>query len=584
MEKTSQSKKGVPAKPFLPRHVKRLTLSILPLLFLGGAHTAAQDVPEVKLQEVITTGLEEPLQVVHAGDGSGKLFIVQQKGSVKVFDRVTDDQFVDRGVFFEIAGIQNTGEEGLLSIAFHPNYATNRTFFVFYTNADGWLEIARYLASNDPNRYEPGSGRILLTIPHPSYSNHNGGEMHFGPDGYLYVSTGDGGSGGDPWNRSQNDEDALGKILRLDVDGEELIPADNPKQGFPTFALGLRNPFRWSFDRETGDVWIGDVGQGSWEEINFLPFDQLAMANFGWRCYEGAVPYNTEGCEEADRYVFPIHTYAIGTTNGRSVIGGVVYRGNAFPSLRGYYIGTDYFGQKLHLIRKEGEQFFVNTEKQGVANISDFGESENGEVYAVNRGNGTLYRIIVESAMPVSFVNFYVTETEDRKASIKWQAVESGAFDRYEIEKSHDARNFERIGEVRGMGNEGATSEYAFRDDAVVPGQRYYYRIRAVDRDESNILSSIFAFTIHVLGTHTKENTSRYVIPNLISNGQLVLHIEKPVSHLKLMNVSGQSIRNFDLSHATGYVTLDCGFMPPGLYVAVITSEGQVTTEKVIFR
>ena len=245
-------------------------ISAVPFLF--SASIFAQPVPVLVYSPVVTSGLSSPVDVVNAGDGSNRLFVVQQGGQV----RIVSGGALLPGNFLDIPdSISGGGERGLLSIAFHPNYESNRYFFVYYTNTAGDLRITRFQTqAGNPNAADESTGVVILTIPHPTYSNHNGGKLNFGADGHLYFATGDGGSGGDPDNNSQNGNSLLGKMIRINVDNFTTppyytIPADNPYVTNPSvrdeiFAMGLRNPWRWSFDKETNDMWIADVGQGAW--------------------------------------------------------------------------------------------------------------------------------------------------------------------------------------------------------------------------------------------------------------------------------------------------------------------------------
>ena len=248
--------------------------------------------PILNYRRVITS-LSAPLEIVSAPDSSNRLFIVQKVGSVKVYDK----SYNFLGDFVTVSGVTINGERGLLSMAFHPDYKSNGLFFVYYTNTQGDIEISRYKVSNNPNRADTSTRTIIITIPHRAAANHNGGKISFGPDGYLYFATGDGGNGGDPPNNAQNGKVLLGKMLRIDVNNPSpqlnySIPPDNPFVNDTLiadeiWALGLRNPFRWSFDRLTHDMWIADVGQGVREEINFRKAGETKGINYGWRCYEG---------------------------------------------------------------------------------------------------------------------------------------------------------------------------------------------------------------------------------------------------------------------------------------------------------
>lgn len=554
--------------------------------YIAVSPVGAQTTPKVTLTPVITSGLSQPVQIVHANDGTNRLFVVQQRGTIKVFGRTDDNTFEDRGVFFEIEDLADGSEQGLLSLAFDPGFSENGRFYVFYTNSSGHLELARYETGENPDRFDPATGLVLITIPHPTYTNHNGGEMHFGPDGFLYLSTGDGGSGGDPSGNSQNPESYLGKLLRLDVNKDDLTPEDNPLPGSLVYASGLRNPFRWSFDRTNQNVWLGDVGQNGYEEVNFIGFNELRGANFGWRCYEGDLTYNSAGCGDRDDYIFPAVSYPIGALYGRSVIGGVVYRGTAYPSLSGYYIGADYSVNKLHLISRTEEGLFIfDTENQGVTGIADFGEAENGEVYAAGRGTNTVYRVIPDPTLPVKFVLFTVSANESNGALLKWAAVQDHDLDKFEIQRSSDGRNFQVIGSVsRKEAGEGETVTYSFQDPSIQPLQTYYYRIRAVSLDASFLYSSITSFSVTVLSNQDDgPGTNRHILPSIIEHNRIRIVLTEPLDQLELITASGQFIQKFDLSSQVGEIHLNTGYIPPGLYLARFTGPGKVIVEKAIF-
>jgi glucose/arabinose dehydrogenase len=275
----------------------------------------------------ILSGLSSPVDIKNAGDSTQRIFIAEQKGTVKIYknNKLLKKSFLNISNIVKYSG----GVQGLLSIAFHPAYKINRAFYVYYNNVNGDITLARYFCSKaNPDSADPSSGVILFSRPKPG--NHNGGTLQFGKDGYLYLSIGDGDNEGDPLNSAQNGQSFFGKMLRLEVLVDKApyysIPPDNPFVNNPnvldeTYYLGLRNPWKWSFDRKTGDVWIADVGQDSLEEIDFRrPVD--AGANFGWRCYEGTLPYNTDSCKQENNYVFPIFEYQHDASGGECIIGG----------------------------------------------------------------------------------------------------------------------------------------------------------------------------------------------------------------------------------------------------------------------
>lgn len=355
--------------------------------------------PEGWRLELFQDGLESPLYVTHAGDGSGRLFIVERGGRIHVWQ----DGSLLPEPFLDVSSVLVTGpgesEQGLLGLAFHPEYETNRLLFIYYTRGGpgsvdrGDVVIARYTTmSSDPNRVDPASARTLLVIDHETFTNHNGGQLAFGPDGYLYAGVGDGGLFGDPYDNAQNTFVLLGKLLRLDVDGGDpyAIPPDNPfSDGVgrgEIWAYGLRNPWRFSFDRGTGDLFIGDVGQNVWEEIDFQPADSAGGENYGWDVYEGNHDYEPGVAVGA---VFPVAEYD--HEDGCSVTGGYVYRGSQVPSLEGYYIFGDYCSGKLWSLRQQDGQWAMSEMAPTSHAISSFGEDEAGELYLVDF-QGAVYR------------------------------------------------------------------------------------------------------------------------------------------------------------------------------------------------
>ena len=369
----------------------------------GGPAPPPAGLPQISLA-VVARGFASPVHVTHAGDGSGRIFVVEQAGRIRIFDKgaVLPVPFLDLASLIPprlVAG----GEQGLLSVAFPTGFAAKRYFYVNYTRTpDGATVVARYrVSAGDANVADPASEEVLLTIPQP-FVNHNGGQLAFGPDGYLYVGMGDGGSGGDPMNHGQSPGTLLGKLLRIDVESgvqPYRVPPDNPfllSAGFlpEIWALGVRNPWRFSFDRVTGDLYIGDVGQGNFEEIDFQPAGDLVGRNYGWNIMEGdsCYPPGTVGCNRTG-LALPVFVYDHGL--GCSVTGGHVYRGSAFPSLQGVYLFGDLCSTRIWGIRKNGVAWdnAVLAENTGLT-ITTFGEDEAGNVYVVNYANGDLLKIL----------------------------------------------------------------------------------------------------------------------------------------------------------------------------------------------
>jgi len=376
--------------------MRRLFLLSLLMTLLLATTVQAQDVPNTPLGSQyrlveVASGFNRPLFVTGAGDASSRLFIMDQFGHIWIMQ----DGALLPQPFLDVSGIISTdaNERGLLGLAFHPNYAENGQFYIYYTDVSGDTVVARYLVSaDDPNLADPASATYVLRADQP-YPNHNGGHMSFGPDGYLYIGTGDGGSQGDPQRRAQNPNDLLGKILRLDVDNGNAyaIPADNPaltNSGLPgeIWALGLRNPWRFSFDRLTGDLYIADVGQNQWEEINFQPAG-VGGLNYGWNIMEGTRRYSGEPV--IDGLTDPFFEY--NHSNGCSVTGGYVYRGQALPALQGVYFFADYCSGLIWSSYRDAAgvwqtNLFMDTDYS----ISSFGEDEAGELYILNHGGSVL--------------------------------------------------------------------------------------------------------------------------------------------------------------------------------------------------
>lgn len=353
----------------------------------------APDGPKLGLSPV-AAGLTRPVYAVHAGDGSGRLFILEQPGRI----RILQEGALQEKPLLDISSKVNSAsnEQGLLGLAFAPDFAASGLFYVHYTGARGQTVIARYQTGAD-GLAAAISGSIILTVPQP-YPNHNGGSILFGPDGYLYIALGDGGSAGDPQNHAQNVNSLLGKILRIDVSGQRpyAIPPTNPLNGRAgkdeIWAFGLRNPWRISFDRLTGDLYIADVGQRKIEEINFQPAGSPGGQNYGWRIWEGSSRYAQGSAPGA---VFPVLEYQHGQGHC-SVTGGYVYRGQALPQLVGTYLYGDYCSGQIWGARREGNAWRSEPLLATTMRISSFGEDEAGELYLVDHG-GVLYRLEPQS-------------------------------------------------------------------------------------------------------------------------------------------------------------------------------------------
>ena len=365
--------------------------------------------------ELVTDQLDTPTFVTAPPLDPHRLFVAEQAGII----RVIENGALRAEPFLSIPDeVLCCGAHGLLSVAFHPDYATNRYVFVYYTDNAGDLVIARYRATADPNVADSASGRIVLRIPHPTFGNHNGGQLAFGPDGYLYAGIGDGGGSGDPGEKAQDAASLLGKLLRIDVDVEQRpwrrTPPDNPFTGAGpklglAWATGLRNPWRLGFDRGTGDLYVADVGDGSIEEIDFQPASSTGGENYGWDVFEGSQCFEPTppavSCPDRTPFTFPVLEYS--HAQGCSVIGGYAYRGCALPDLRGTYFYSDFCRSFVRTFRgvvggvaQERRDRSDDAEPAGARkldNVVSFGEDARGEIYVVDR-DGELYRIVPRPA------------------------------------------------------------------------------------------------------------------------------------------------------------------------------------------
>ncbi len=323
---------------------------------------------------VFARGFDAPVLLTHAPGEPEVTYVVEQTG------RVIRLRAGRRTVFLDVRRqITYGGEQGLLGLAFHPSYARNRLFYVAYTSSGGRNTVARFRSNG--TKGVPSSRKILLAVPDP-YANHNGGQLAFGPDGLLYTSIGDGGAGGDPGDRSQNMASQFGKLLALDV--------SKPAPSWTIAALGLRNPWRFSFDRATGDLYIADVGQGSVEEVDFAPRRSPGLENYGWNLYEGSQRY-ASGESGPGKLVFPVFEY--GHDQGCSVTGGYVYRGSARSTERGRYVFGDYCSGTIWSFRVvAGAAVDIREEPFKIDSVSSFGENAAGELFAVSL-DGTIFRI-----------------------------------------------------------------------------------------------------------------------------------------------------------------------------------------------
>jgi glucose/arabinose dehydrogenase len=357
--------------------------------------TQGYNTPKIE-PKLIARGLEQPTDIAATPDTADKrLFIVEQAGVIRIVN--ANGTLQDKPLLDIKAKVQHSGEMGLLGLTFHPKFQDNGHFFINYVDKARNTIIARYTISQQTGLADSGSEKVLLKVAQP-YPNHKGGALAFGPDGYLYIALGDGGSGGDPENRAQNKKELLGKILRIDIDQDDsyAIPPDNPFANAAgakpeIWALGLRNPWRISFDRQTGELYIADVGQNALEEINMQPKGK-GGANYGWRCYEASQTYNTTGCQDASTYTMPVLQYDRG--DGRcSITGGAVYRGSNFPALLGSYFYTDYCSGQMYYAKNVSGTWTAVLATTVAKGVTTYGQDSQGELYFANANSGELFRV-----------------------------------------------------------------------------------------------------------------------------------------------------------------------------------------------
>ncbi len=522
----------------LLRSLSSLLAVSLPLLL------AAQTPSPVRIQlQPFASGLGQITDIAHCGDE--RLFVVQQNGNVRI---VMPNGSVLPTPFLSISVNNGANEQGLLGLCFDPDYADNGYFYVYYTTGTGAgsSRVSRFSVDPiDPNEVLPGSETILYTRQQPQW-NHNGGDLEFGPDGYLYVSFGDGGGSGDPQNAGQTLSNVLGTIIRIDVHGGTpfSIPADNPFVTSPgvlpeIWAYGLRNPWRFGFDALTGDVWIGDVGQNAWEEVDFWPAGDNSGPNFGWRCYEGNAPYNTSGCQPPSNYVFPVAVHQTSGSQWCSVIGGRVYRGDAFWRLYGRYIYTDYCLGRYFSLHPDGEGGWVNDQltTSGISGATCIGENSSLELFVGNRNNGQVYRIvdICSMAQPTIAVNGNILTSSEANGYV-WY--------------------FE--GEVV----PGAVTQVL---EALNTG---WYSVLTDHGTNCQLLSdSVFVSVTSVNGIQA-SNVKVHPVP---TDGRLFIEgLKGEAFDVTLFDLNGRAVLRKDIRSQNGTVTLDLISLADGNYVLVV--------------
>lgn len=490
------------------------------------------------------TGLVTVIE--NAGDGHNRLFIGQRSGEVYILEggQLSTTPFLNIN-----PQTNGGGERGLLGMAFHPNFPTDNRVFINYTNNAGNTTIASYsvIDSNNDGKFDlaNGSGNILLTIPQPA-GNHNGGDLTFGSDGYLYISTGDGGGAGDPDENGQDNTSLLGCILRIDIDNGTPygIPSDNPfvssAGADEIYVWGLRNPWRISFD-SNGDLWIADVGQNAFEEINLLKAGSISSGNsvnFGWDCNEGYDAYDDATftgtssplCGSTTPYEAPVFAYAHSDDGGgASITGGFLYEGARSPGMVGYYIFAEFGDNVIYAFKKDdiydgpnsrsignqptAEKF--TSAETGLTNMTTFGKAENGEIYVADFNFGTNQARIMHVrddntfTLPIGLTNFQGEANNQKEIELTWTTSSEVNASHFEIERSTDGKDFIYLGKVA---TKGTSATYQFTDDEF-DQSRNYYRLKMVDLDgrfEYSKVITIYHSEIYNITLSPNPNNGRF--------------------------------------------------------------------------
>jgi glucose/arabinose dehydrogenase len=539
-------------------------------------------IPTIVFQPVIN-GLSSPVDIVNAGDGSNRIFIVLQGGTIRVYDQ----SYNFLGTFLTVTGIVSGGEQGLLSLAFHPNYTTNGFLYVYYTSSpNGDVTIARYTRSAaNPNQADPASRVVLLSVPKPTdgsgvpFTNHNGGKLNFGPEGYLYFGLGDGGSGNDPFNNAQDGTTLRGKMLRLNVNNPDppfyFIPPDNPYVSDPNvrdeiWVLGLRNPWRWSFDRLTHDMWIGDVGQSAREEVDFRTAGNTGGINYGWRCFEGMIP--TPGVPPCTptNYVPPIFDYTHDpTTGGIAITGGYVYRGSEFPTLYGYYVTADYNSGNLWLLHSDGSSH----RQPGLpTSITSFGEAEDGTLLATAGSSISKVAVVAEAPTPVKLISFTLRQDQNFNDLYWTTGVEINTKE-FVIQYSSDGFNFTDLTKVPSSQNQSGAS-YSYRH-YTINDKKIFYRLKNVDNDGHAEYSKI-------ISTSVSKSDAQFVSVYAQPGHTLVVQVGSGIRSFRIVNAYGQIIYKQPVAQGAGWYYVDNKGWSKGMYVLVAEGDQAMSRKFII--
>lgn len=580
--------------------IRLLVLSFIILAFGASGSGYAQ----VQLTNAFPMlSFTRPVLVTHAGDGTDRVFVVQQDGRIKVFPN--DEGVTAAETFLDINNklSSTVSEQGLLGLAFPPDYADSGYFYVNYTAPSPLRTvIARYSVTADPDKADSLSEQVILTVNQP-YTNHNGGMLMFGTDGYLYIGMGDGGSGGDPLGHGQNTQTLLGTILRIDVDTTSgyRIPPTNPFSGSPglgreeIFAWGIRNPWRFSQDPATGLIYLGDVGQNAWEEIDIVENG----LNYGWRCYEGNAVYNSSGCGPITDYAFPIAVYPH-SGGDCSVTGGYVYTGYRRPELTGAYIYGDYCTGRTWLLRYEGGTVTADSLLiDAPFAISSFGTDRDGELYFCNY-NGSIHRFVgsplnsppsaFDLLEPADDSTFVQSGGEDPEIGFSWEPS---------VDPDQDTVSYvfqlDTVATFDSPGRADSSTGTATSFDVVFPAETrsYYWRVLATDGLDTVVSSSSRRFNMEIVLSIDPgpgiplESKLDQNFPNPFNPATTIKYtIQKPgYAKLSVFNLLGQQLvvlREGIQAAGTYEVEFLSGDIPSGIYFYRLEAPGIVETRKMV--